>query len=369
MKKYNEGDLLGKYVENVAFFMTYGAPVAIEEYHANSIFQNDEDEKYIRKIENEQLNQDILKTLTKVSDSVTIEKTTLTLSRFGVCNLRIFCNSKEVIDPDTFSFDSQYADIYNKIDNFLKSKKMIQDDKNINTFVDSIDPSNKYLYHQHIVDKAIGNDDVKWSIYKYKNDEISNKSLDIDSLLLERHILYYVFSKYYVELFDNTEKNTLSNIRLLLNTNRKLLARHELLLQELDTEHFEKFNEYLKTHHIDNTAKIYDRLENNIEHLSEQLEDERRHKEAKIMESIFFVLAVIGLISIITGILALLPGTSQVCDTNSTSSQLLTTAYTYSVGEVGKFTLITAVVAAIIASTVAIVYLGISIRKKLTGKN
>lgn len=362
MKNYTKGDLMVNYVENIAFFMGYvDTPAESENYKATSIFQ-DEEEKYIKDINDKQLFQDIRKILSNTQDNLTIDKITLTLSIFGVCNLRIFCNYKGGVEPDEFSFDSQHANIYKIIHKFLKSKNMITDEKNLNAFMESIDSSNKYLYHQHtIVDKIADKDDVKWSIYKYENDDIPDNSLDIDALLLERHVLYYVFSKCYVELLDNTDKYELANIRLLLNTNRKLLARHELLLQELDSEHFEKFSKYLPVHHIDETAKIYDRLEHNIEHLSEQLEDERRHKEAKIMEAIFFILAVIGLISIITGILALLPGTSQVCDTNSTSSQLLTTAYTYSVGAVGTGTLVLALAFALLAP---IAYLAMKLLRK-----
>lgn len=328
---------MGNYVENIAFFMGYvTSGVELENYKASSIFQ-DEEEKYTQDINDEQLLQDIRKILTNTTDALTIGEITLTLSKFGVCNLRIKCIEKEIVDPDDFGFYPQYEVIYIKIETFLKSQNMIQENEKLKPFMKKVDIDYRYLYHQHLTNRKI--DNVNWSIYEYNTDKVADAILDVDSLLLERQILYYVFSRCYVELFDDidhTNKNSLERVRLLLNTNRKLLARHELLLQELDTEHFEKFSKYLPVHHIDDTAKTYDRLENNIEHLSEQLEDERRHRDSIVMERIFLVLALIGLVSVITGLLALLPGKDAVgCDTNTTDF-ILSNTYSYALGIPGN---------------------------------
>ncbi len=340
---------MNSYIENVAFHMGHIFPSSNEGFKTNSIFQN-VDQKYIKTIDDKDLLDEIKKILEKDVIGSTIDKLTVTFSIFSVCNLRVYCTTQEQIDPDEFSFDkngSKYADIYTLIDTFLMKDKLLDHNESSKSFLDKVDSSYKYLYHQHLTVEPKNdpsndpskdpskNPDVSWSIYKYDNNKISEESLDLDSLLLERHVLYYVYSRCYIDLMDTQKIDNLKTIQSLLNSNRKQLAEHELLLHELDTEHFEKFSTYLPIHRIDESEKTHDKLESNVEHLSEQLEDERRHKETTFMEIVFLFLALVGLVSIITGILALLPGKTQVCDTN-TSDILLTPAYSIALGLTGN---------------------------------
>jgi len=330
---------MGKYIENVAFYMGSINPSKKEIFKTNNtIFQN-KDQHYLVEVDDANLLKSIKSILENTENAPTIEKIRVTFSIFGVSNLRVYCTTQEQLDPDKFSFDEEgdcYAEIYKSIKSVLKEKKLIEVDSS-NLFLDNVKPLHRYLYHQHLAVK-IANEfseepEVTWSVYRYGNNEISEDNLDLDSLLLERHVLYYVFSRCYMEAIGGKNAD-LKVVQSILNKNRCLIAEHEMLLHELDSKHFEKFENYLPVHRIDKSKETYNKLENDLEHLSEQLEDERRYKESKFMELIFLGLAVIGLVSIITGILALLPGKSEVCDTN-TSDFILSPAYSVTVGHVG----------------------------------
>ncbi len=321
-----------KYIENISFFISHDVNIPKDKLRASSIFQSDDDQKYIYDIKNDTLTKE-LKNLLKEeqTEDISIDGVSLTLSRFGVCNLRISCSSDKAIDADQFSFDNQLGSVYDKLVEYLKGQGIIEKENTLNKLFEKVDSDSRYLYHQHIGNSNLKTT-VEWSVYTYDSSEISNMSLDLDSLLLERNVLNYVFARCYVKLLNTEESGNLATIQKLLNANRKALAEHELLLHELESRHFQKFNNDAPIQRLDDAAKLHDRLENNIEHLSEQMEDERRHKDSVAMERIFLVLALIGLVSIITGLLALLPGKNDAgCDTNTTDSILLN-SYSYALG-------------------------------------
>ncbi len=331
---------MAKYVENVVFFMGYlKNTIPKQNYKGLDIFQG-KNINYLIEINDKKLLRDIERKLEIISqkdtkNTINIYKLLLTLSIYGICNLRIYCSSEKEIDPDTFSFDDIHGEIYKFINDYLKKKNLIEYRRNINSFVEEINGDYRYLYHQHLTSND-SNTKVEWSIYRYNNNTIPEDCLDVDTLLLERHLMYYFFSRCYVNLLEDKKQTTLlPHIRLLLNTNRKLIANHHLLLQELDSKHYIIFKKYIPKHHINDTGKTYDRLENNIEHLSEQIEDERRYKESQTMEKIFLILSLIGLLSFITGLLALIPENSLIaCDTNATNTYLLN-SYTFALGTPG----------------------------------
>lgn len=327
---------MAKYIENISFFISHDVNIPKEELHASSIFQSDDDQEYIYDIKNDTLIKELKSLLVKEeTDNINIDSISLTLSRFGICNIRISCLSNKAIDADQFSFDNQLGKVYDKLVEFFKEQGIIEEDNTLNKLFEKVDSDSRYLYHQHIADSNL-QASVEWSVYTYKANEVSDVSLDLDSLLLERNVLNYVFSRCYIKLLDTEETNSLVTIQKLLNANRKALAEHELLLHELESRHFKKFKEDAPIQRLDDAAKLHDRLENNIEHLSEQMEDERRHKDSVIMERIFLVLALIGIVSVITGLLALLPGRNDAgCDTNTTNPILLDT-YSYALGVPGN---------------------------------
>lgn len=327
---------MAKYIENISFFISHDVNIPKEELHASSIFQSDDDQEYIYDIKNDTLTKELKNLLKKEeTEDIRIDGISLTLSRFGVCNLHISCSSAKSIDADQFSFDNQLGKVYDKLVESFKEQGIIEKDNTLNKIFEKVDSDSKYLYHQHIADSNL-QASIAWSVYTYSTNEISDISLDLDSLLLERNVLNYVFSRCYIKLLNTEETSSLVTIQKLLNANRKALAEHELLLHELESSHFQKFNEDATTQRLDDTVKLYDRLENNIEHLSEQMEDERRHKDSVVMERIFLVLALIGIVSVITGLLALLPGRNDAgCDTNITNPILLDT-YSYALGIPGN---------------------------------
>ncbi len=320
------------YIENVSFFISHEIVIS-NKFQANKVFQNENDQVYISVLEDESLKKNIINNLLDGridSEKIEIQDIKLTLSVFGICNLRIMCIQSDEIDPDSFSFDEKYEDIYILIEKFLCSNHLIKKENPLKSLFDKVEPSYKYLYHQHIIDqtrKGKNNPDTEWSVYYHTNDHISDVVLDLDSFLLECHVLHYVFSRCYIKLLDSHKDIDLKTIQLLLNKNRKSLAEHKLMLNELDTKNFEMFINLHKVHKIDQTSNIYDRLENNIEHLSKQMEDERRHKESKIMEIIFLGLALLGLISIATGILALISGRKDIANSLDQNSTIWTPVY------------------------------------------
>ncbi len=327
---------MAKYIENIAFFIAHDINIPKGELHASSIFQSHDEQEYIYDIKSDTLTKE-LKNLLKEeqTEDIRIDGISLTLSRFGVCNLRISCSSAKPIDADQFSFDDQLGGVYDKLVQYFKEQSIIEEENTLNTLFEKVDSDSRYLYHQHIADSNL-QPSVEWSVYTYEANEVSDMSLDLDSLLLERNVLNYVFARCYIKLLDSEESGNLATIQKLLNANRKALAEHELLLHELESRHFQKFNDDASIQRLDDAAKLHDRLENNIEHLSEQMEDERRHKDSVAMERIFLVLALIGLVSIITGLLALLPGKNEVgCDTNTTNF-ILSDTYSYALGIPGN---------------------------------
>jgi len=324
------------YVENVLFYLDSNLnPETLnikKNQEKNSIFQDDEF-KYYFKINNTELYDKVKEELEKAKEefgvaksknnNISLDKIDIHAREDGFVNIRIYCSAKEKIDIDKFSFDSKYEQVCKILYKFLITNKQQYDDKEI-----------RYLYHQHIVsDKLDTKEDinVKWSVYEHLKN-IQKKYIELDTLLLEKSVMYYVFSQEYIkQLNPNEQKITLNNIRKLINTNRYLLASHTLNLQELKSEFFEEYFKLYPIHKIDKMEELYNRLESNIEHYSEQLEDERRHKESEIMQIIFLILTVIGIISVITGILALLPDATKVCDPNVTVDNVLTQIYSVSV--------------------------------------
>lgn len=358
---------MAKYIENVSFFISHSVNISNKELRASSIFQSDDDQAYIYDIKDDKLIVELNNILAEGKiGNISIDNISLTLSRFGICNLRISCSSNEAINADNFSFDNQLAKVYEELLKFFKEQGIITKDNDkktlrsnvyktfvkflekigvittcadMKTFFERVDPDSRYLYHQHIAESN-SKSSIEWSVYKYHSADVPIEYLDLDSMLLERNVLYYVFSRCYISLLNSKKLNNLKTIQELLNINRRTLAEHELLLHELESNYFEKFHDDSPKHRLDESEKLYERLENNIEHLSEQMEDERRHQDSIAIERVFLVLALIGLVSVITGLLALLPGKDNVgCDTNTTDF-ILSSTYLYALGMPGTIVMI-----------------------------
>ena len=112
----------------------------------------------------------------------------------------------------------------------------------------------------------------------------------------------------------------LKNYQTSLHTYRYFIGRHYKLLEELKSEYYEKYDDYTKKHKIDSKKELYNKLDANIEHLIDQLTNQRQHEIEINIQSIFIALGVIGIVSVLAAILALLPDADEVCGSSIKNS-------------------------------------------------
>jgi len=336
-----------RYIENVVFFFSdfFKNENSWKELRKNQSFRLREDhifqdeDPYFAKIVDHSLHDQIIKILKNTIKSKFHKSPNIALENLDIeihftpnnnCNLRIFL--ADSIDPDSFSFDAAHEKIYEKISEFLINVFKVEkkEDK-------LLKKKESYLYHQHIEDTTKDSKDsieVQWSIYKYPHSLSKNEQiLDLDTLILEGLLLYHIPNIEFIHILRKNSPSLqishLKDYQISLNTYRYFIGNHYKLLEDLKSEYYEKYDTYSKKHKIDSKKELYNKLDANMEHLIDQLTNERQHKTEITIQMIFLLLGILGLISIIVGILALLPDAKNVCsevDINQ-SSQIWKNTY------------------------------------------
>lgn len=257
--------------------------------------------------------------------------------RFGTVNFRLFVclNDEEIasnFDFDKVDFEDEVEEIINNIykeeekSSFnLINKKLNSScylEKNIFKYGFSTN-SNKesfqdsYLFHQHLykINKSSENykPSIKWSTYKSFILDLKNILfwLDLDTLVLRTHTYYRVFGLDIINLIHET--------KLKLKYTRKLQNRHRYFIGlNLDRYHFlgtkavEYLDELEKVHRLDNSEKLYTRLETNLNEQVNKLEVDRENNINFINGCILGILTVLGIFGVFSSIFAIIKDTKEI---------------------------------------------------------
>ncbi len=328
------------YIENVVFFFSdfFKNENSWKELRKNQSFRLREDhifqdeDPYFAKIVDHSLHDQIIKILKNTIKSKFHKSPNIALENLDIeihftpnnnCNLRIFL--ADSIDPDSFSFDAAHEKIYEKIFEFLINVFKVEkkEDK-------LLKKEESYLYHQHIEDTTKDSKDsieVQWSIYKYPQSLSKNEPiLDLDTLILEGLLFYHIPNIEFIHILRKNSPSLqishLKDYQISLNTYRYLIGNHYKLLEDLKSEYYEKYDTYSKKHKIDSKKELYNKLDANMEHLIDQLTNQRQHNTEIYIQKIFLALGVIGIVSVLAAILALLPDAEKVCK-SSVKKELL----------------------------------------------
>jgi len=344
MQTHNKGYIMSMsygYIENVVFFFSnfFKNENSWKELRKNKSFRLREDhifqdeDPYFAKIVDHSLHDQIIKILKSTIKSKFHKLPNIALENLDIeihftpnnnCNLRIFLPLS--INPDSFSFDTAHKEIYQKISRFLENFS-----NKVNILQNG---ENSYLYHQHIEDKIKDSIEVQWSIYKYSHPLSKNEPiLDLDTLILEGLLLYHIPNIEFIHILrENSPSLQISRLKdyqISLNTYRYLIGNHYKLLEDLKSEYYEKYDTYSKKHKIDSKKELYNKLDANIEHLIDQLTNQRQHEIEVNIQSIFIALGVIGIVSVLAAILALLPDANKVCNSKIKDSKVWIKIYEF----------------------------------------
>ncbi len=240
--------------------------------------------------------------------------------RFGTINFRIYVCFNDVNTFRSFNFDE--IDFENETNEIIKSAYSSREEKNIFKYGFSKSSNKKnlqdsYLFHQHLykINRSFKNEEptIKWSTYKSFNLDLENILfwLDLDTLVLRTHTYYRVFGLDIINLLNET--------KLKLKYTRKLQNRHRYFIGlNLDRCHFlgtkavEYLDELEKVHRLDNSEKLYARLEANLNEQVNKLEVDRENNINFINGCILGILTVLGIFGVFSSIFAIIKDSKEI---------------------------------------------------------